>query len=226
MEDPKYATGANLVFGRKGVLVNLVVPGRSPDTIHPKRGATKEGGQSEGEHGASDRRKGRDERERERERRIEWRFDGTWDGQSAGTDAATTHLPSHPLRKAHAASTKKKTFWLLDEWWTGETALDARWRRGSRSAAAQQQCRRLHHQEEEKQHPSGSRGQIGSAEAAVVAGLAALATAAAGARVVELLGLRVVLTQTLKVKIIACAAAIATNHRRYRSSSSSSDNDC
>ena len=65
MEDPKYATGANLVFGRKGVLVNLVVPGRSPDTIHPKRGATKEGGQSEGEHGASDRRKGRDERERD-----------------------------------------------------------------------------------------------------------------------------------------------------------------
>ena len=119
---------------------------------------------------------------RARERRIEWRFDGTWDGQSAGTDAATTHLPSHPLRKAHAASTKKKTFWLLDEWWTGETALDARWRRGSRSAAAQQQCRRLHHQEEEKQHPSGSRGHIGSAEAAVVAGLAALATAAAEAR--------------------------------------------
>jgi hypothetical protein len=207
-----------LVFGRKGVLVNLVVPGRSPDTIHPKRGATKEGGQSEGEHGASDRRKGRDERERERERerRIEWRFDGTWDGQSAGTgDAAEPTL--RPL---------KKTCWLLDERWTGETALDARWRRGSRSAAAQQQCRRLHHQEEEKQHPSGSRGQIGSAEAAVVAGLAALATAAAGARVVELLGLRVVLTQTLKVKIIACAAAIATNHRRYRSSSSSSDNDC
>ena len=25
-----------MVFGRKGVLVNLVVPGRSPDTIHPK----------------------------------------------------------------------------------------------------------------------------------------------------------------------------------------------
>ena len=30
-----------MVFGRKGVLVNLVVPGRSPDTIHPKRGAPK-----------------------------------------------------------------------------------------------------------------------------------------------------------------------------------------
>ena len=91
MEDPKYATGENLVFGRKGVLVNLVVPGRSPDTIHPKRGATKEGGQSEGEHGASDRRKGRDERERERERDA---LNGASMGRGTGSLPALVTLQS------------------------------------------------------------------------------------------------------------------------------------